>query len=258
MADLADGSLRDAESIKLGASRFQAGDQLAAGEAHIFQFRLNRNRSFLAKIKGWGVDVELIQDRNNNRQINPGDVFASSRSPQNNAELFKLHDIPNGNYYLRIFTSDGRPSRYRLVMGQRRFKGVDPEMAAFLITNEFREQNGLPPFALNMQLSKAAFRHSKNMALQDFFSHTGLDGSRSWDRIRAAGYDYSMAAENIAIGYSSADEVINAWMGSAGHRENILAPDLQEIGLGYFNLSPDPGVYNYEHHWTQTFGSPAN
>jgi hypothetical protein len=258
MADLIGSSLRDAKAIELGSSRFQAGDQLAAGEIHSFKFNLGRNRSFLANLKGLGTDMALILDRNGNNQVDAGEVFASSRTPQEKADWLKLHAIPQGTYFLQIFTADGKPARYRLAMGQRRFKGDNPEMEAFLETNDIREQNGLDPLALNTQLSKAAFKHSKNMALLDFFSHTGMDGSQSWDRIQAAGYDYSMAAENIAIGYETGKEVLAGWMGSESHRVNVLDPDLTEIGFGYFYLESDFGNINYNHYWSQTFGKPAN
>lgn len=258
MADLIGSSLRNAEAIDLGSSRFQIGDQLAAGEIQSFKFNLGRNRSFLAKLKGLGTDMALVQDLNGNSQIDGGEILASSRAPRKKADWLKLHDIPSGTYFLQIFTADGNPARYRLAMGQKRFRGDNPEMEAFLETNDIREQNGLDPLALNTQLSKAAFKHSKNMALQDFFSHTGMDGSQSWDRIQAAGYDYSMAAENIAIGYETGQEVLDGWMGSESHRVNVLDPALTEIGFGYFYLESDVGNINYNYYWTQTFGKPAN
>ena len=93
------------------------------------------------------------------------------------------------------------------------------------------------------------------MALQDFFSHTGIDGSTMTQRIGVAGYQFSSAAENIAAGYTTPEEVVGGWMNSPGHRANILNPNLTEIGVGYYCLETDPGTLNYNHYWTQDFGT---
>ncbi|UBF24760.1 CAP domain-containing protein [Kovacikia minuta CCNUW1] len=57
------------------------------------------------------------------------------------------------------------------------------------LTNQFRAQNGVGPLKLNVELNAAALTHSKNMALQDFFSHTGKDGSTAGDRLKTVGYE---------------------------------------------------------------------
>lgn len=121
------------------------------------------------------------------------------------------------------------------------------------LTNAERLKAGLSPLTLNLELSKAAQTHSQNMAIQDFFNHTGLDGSSPSDRARTAGY-LSGVAENIAAGQSTPEEVVQAWMESPGHRENILNPNVQVIGIGYFYLEDDPGNVRYQHYWNQEFG----
>jgi uncharacterized protein YkwD len=90
------------------------------------------------------------------------------------------------------------------------------------------------PLTFNTQLLNAAATHSQNMALQDFFSHTGKDGSSLASRISATGYQFSVAAENIAAGSSTPEQVVSSWMNSSGHRANILNPNLKEIGIGYY------------------------
>ncbi|NEP07952.1 MAG: CAP domain-containing protein, partial [Okeania sp. SIO4D6] len=95
-----------------------------------------------------------------------------------------------------------------------------------------------------------------NMALQDFFDHTGLDGSSAGDRIETTGYDFSAWAENIAVGYLTPEAVVEGWMNSPGHRANILDPNLQEIGVGYYFLENDTGSVNFNNYWTQVFGTP--
>lgn len=125
-----------------------------------------------------------------------------------------------------------------------------------LINNE-RSRANLQPLRLNTALTQAAQRHSTGMAYQDFFNHRGADGSNFASRIKDAGYRFSVAAENIAAGQSTASDAVKAWMNSAGHRDNILNSAYTETGIGYEFLANDSGRVNYKHYWTQTFGRPA-
>ncbi|MBD1859810.1 CAP domain-containing protein [Leptolyngbya sp. FACHB-1624] len=118
------------------------------------------------------------------------------------------------------------------------------EQQVFDLTNQQRAQFGLAPLSLNLTLNDVAEKHSQDMAGNNYFSHQGRDGSQPWDRMRAEGYNYSRAAENIAFGQPTAQDVVTAWMNSPGHRQNILDPNLQEIGVGY-----------YDGYWTQNFGT---
>ena len=126
------------------------------------------------------------------------------------------------------------------------------------LTNIEREEAGLQPLKLNNQLVDAAQDHSNDMARDDFFSHTGADGSSASDRVRASGYQYSTTGENIAAGQTTAAEVVRGWMNSPGHRANILNGNYTEIGVGYEYLQNDTGSVNYNHYWTQVFGTPSN
>jgi uncharacterized protein YkwD len=93
------------------------------------------------------------------------------------------------------------------------------------------------------------------MAQNDFFSHTGSDGSSFTDRLIRAGYTFSAAAENIAAGTTTPERTVDGWMNSEGHRRNILNCELREIGVGYAYLENDTGSVNYHHYWTQDFGT---
>ena len=126
------------------------------------------------------------------------------------------------------------------------------------IVNEARADAGCAPLALNHQLTEAANNHTLDMAYNDFFSHTGSNGSSPWQRIIATGYQYSAAGENIAAGYATPEAVMAGWMNSSGHRANILNCNFQEIGVSHVYLSPDTGNVNYHHYWTQVFARPAN
>jgi len=149
-------------------------------------------------------------------------------------------------------------STYSLFLPMVTFQPVpEPVIQVMTETNLQRSLHGCPPLTLNQQLVAAGQDHSDDMAFNDFFSHTGSDGSSPWERIQATGYEYSLAAENIAAGYSTPQAVVRAWMSSSGHRQNILNCDLQEIGVGYCNLENDAGRVNYHYYWTQVFASPG-
>lgn len=133
--------------------------------------------------------------------------------------------------------------------------------AVVALVNVRRAENGCGPLKINAQLTVAAQGHSRNMAEHDFFSHTGHDGSRMADRVSAAGYNYSMAAENIGMGYKDAEAAVEGWMNSPGHRANILNCALSETGVGYYYQADDqpmPSGYAFFHYWTQVFGKPMN
>lgn len=113
------------------------------------------------------------------------------------------------------------------------------------LVNTERAAAGCGALTLNAQLNTAATAHSEDMAANNYFDHTGLDGSAPWDRARAAGYGSSFIGENIAQGYRSADAVMNGWMNSSGHRANILNCGYNHLGVGLSSQG------NY---WTQLFG----
>jgi uncharacterized protein YkwD len=117
------------------------------------------------------------------------------------------------------------------------------------LTNKERDKEGLPPLKPNEKLFKAARDHAANMAKQNLMKHE-LDGKTPLDRVKAVGYVPSYSGENIAAGFPPA-EAIKKWMGSEGHRANILSKDLTEIGVGIGkNLEGKP-------FYAQVFGSPA-
>lgn len=112
------------------------------------------------------------------------------------------------------------------------------------LTNAERSAAGCAPLVVDPRLTAAAQDHAEDMATHGYFSHTGRDGSSFADRIRAAGHP-APGAENIARGQPDAATVVAAWMGSPGHRRNILDCSLTALGVGH-----DPRG----DHWVQNFG----
>lgn len=100
-----------------------------------------------------------------------------------------------------------------------------------LATNEKRQENGLPVLTMDSSLAQAAQRKADDMFAKNYWSHTAPDGTTPWYFIRSSGYEYVYAGENLARGYTTATDVVNAWMESPSHRENILSPNYKEIGF---------------------------
>jgi uncharacterized protein YkwD len=116
------------------------------------------------------------------------------------------------------------------------------------LVNAERAAAGCQPLAVSDALTTAAQGHSDDMSANDYFSHTSLDGATASDRAEAAGFSGTALGENIAAGQRSPQDVMSAWMGSEGHRANILNCGYTVIGVG---LNQD-GWY-----WTQMFGTPS-
>ncbi|MFT9600758.1 CAP domain-containing protein [Mesobacillus sp.] len=112
------------------------------------------------------------------------------------------------------------------------------------LTNEHRRKNGLPNLQPDTALSNVAQEKSNDMKAKNYFSHTSPTYGSPFDMMRDFGVSYQSAGENIAMGQRSAEEVVNAWMNSEGHRKNILSPNFTHIGVGHTSQG------NY---WTQMF-----
>jgi uncharacterized protein YkwD len=102
---------------------------------------------------------------------------------------------------------------------------------AVALTNEHRVAAGLPPLAEVGQLVDAARSHSIDQASMRTMTHTGSDGSDPGGRIARTGYQARTWGENVAAGYASAEAVVAGWMGSPGHRANILDARFTAIGV---------------------------
>ena len=98
-------------------------------------------------------------------------------------------------------------------------------------TNLKREENGLAPLTANIQLEEAASKKADDMFEKDYWAHDAPDGTTPWVFIKNAGYDYVYAGENLARGFVNSEDVVNAWMASPHHRENILSENFNEVGF---------------------------
>jgi uncharacterized protein YkwD len=110
-----------------------------------------------------------------------------------------------------------------------------------------------PGLHLNAALAAAALEHARDMAVHDEFEHRGHDGSTPGTRVQQAAYGpYRVVGENIAAGAMTAAEVVQGWLDSPAHCENIMDPRFTDIGIAYaVNLDSRSGIY-----WTQDFAAP--
>jgi uncharacterized protein YkwD len=90
-----------------------------------------------------------------------------------------------------------------------------------------------PPVKLSGTLGGVAFGHAADMAKHNYFEHEDRTGRSPADRVRAVGYQEKLVGENIAYGPKSADEVVQGWLDSPGHCENIMDPRFAEMGIAY-------------------------
>lgn len=126
--------------------------------------------------------------------------------------------------------------------------------------NAARAKAGCAPLRINPKLTAAAKSHARAMAEQNFFGHTGKDGSKFSNRIKRQGYSYRAAAENIAAGQKSASQVLGSWLKSAGHRRNILNCRLKETGIAVIYQPDDAPIRGqsqpFRYYWVQVFAAP--
>ena len=101
------------------------------------------------------------------------------------------------------------------------------------LVNEIRVQNGLGKLTEDWQLSRVAQYKSQDMKDNGYFSHTSPTYGSPFDMMKSFGISYKSAAENIAKGQATPQQVVNAWMNSQGHRANILNKNYTHIGVGY-------------------------
>jgi uncharacterized protein YkwD len=118
------------------------------------------------------------------------------------------------------------------------------------LVNQNRRRGGCGDLSLDRRLIRAAYEHAADMARRGYFAHESPNGDRAGDRVEEAGYHWQRYGENIARGQDSAYEVVDGWMHSPEHRENILDCQLHQMGIG-LAFAPDRTPY-----WVQDFATP--
>lgn len=106
---------------------------------------------------------------------------------------------------------------------------TDSDMLTYV--NKARAENNLQPLVMNDVLAQAALAKGKDMFAKNYWAHFAPDGTSPWYFIRNSGYQYTYAGENLAKGFTDSKDVVDAWLASPSHRENILSDKYQDMGF---------------------------
>jgi hypothetical protein len=160
------------------------------------------------------------------------------------------------------YVVDGEPTareeEVRWLLNRGRFDSAKENSTWGTTYTDILGRNG--PMAPHQSLSRAAHRHSEDMAAKNVMQHATVNGSAyynavtqpsPWDRMFAEGYNWTRAGENVAGGYATAEAVYVGWWKSEGHRRNMYNPELREIGTGYAFSSAS----TYDHYATMSLGA---
>jgi hypothetical protein len=125
-------------------------------------------------------------------------------------------------------------------------------------TNQARAAQGLAPLALNESLVQAANGKAHHMIANNYWAHFAPDGTSPWTFIRGSGYTYVFAGENLAKGFTTSGPIVDAWLNSPSHRENLLSEKYKEIGFAVVegNLEGEETVLVVQMFGTQDVPAP--
>ena len=138
------------------------------------------------------------------------------------------------------------------------FAGQDPPATLLMKVNAIRLAQGLPPLSSDADLSRAAQRHAEEIAARGELSHTGSDGSWIGQRLDRVGYPYVLAVENLASGTLDEDDTVERWLGSPGHRVNLLSASMRQAGVGYIEVPVPDMRIAYRSYWVLVLARPAS
>jgi uncharacterized protein YkwD len=127
----------------------------------------------------------------------------------------------------------------------------DEELMLSLV-NQVRQDNGTSNLTWCPALVRSSLAHSQDMSAQNYFEHDSPDGGTIGDRAIDAGYRYRAVGENIAFGQRTVRQVMEAWIDSPGHFENLISPAYEHFGYAEITgrLNGSSGKF-----WTQNFGA---
>ena len=103
------------------------------------------------------------------------------------------------------------------------------------LSNQERANSGIASLSLNGTLNNAALAKANDMIAKGYWAHVSPDGTTPWAFIMAAGYQYTVAGENLAKNFNTSSGVVAGWMGSPTHRDNILNGGYRDVGYGVVN-----------------------
>jgi uncharacterized protein YkwD len=124
---------------------------------------------------------------------------------------------------------------------------ADAQGHVLALVNNQRTRHGCAALTGSAQLNQLAESYSTEMGVEGFFGHVDPAGRTPWDRARVIGIT-GLGGENIAVGQSTPQAVMAAWMSSPRHRANILDCAYHSLGVGVYYAEGGPW-------WTEEFGT---
>jgi len=210
-------------------------------------FKINLTKSQVDKILGTPLD-SIVKGNSAYLQYNDAETATYL---SNNAYITAYYDTANGGkLFATKIVSDTVEQSFKSQYGPASDSlRIAFEKQIFDLANVYRVSFGKSILKWHDGVATVARKHSKDMAVRDFFSHINPSNYTPFDRILADGITYTVAAENIAAGYTNAYSAHAGWVNSPGHRENLLR-DIDYVGVGvYFGGS-------YKQYFTQDFITP--
>lgn len=145
------------------------------------------------------------------------------------------HDNGTGNDHNPSVGAAGNATAQGKVGDDAQAASNAQAMQVLELVNVERKKAGLQPLTLDNTLNRIAAEKARDMAVNGYFSHDSPTYGTPFDMMRSFGVDYKSAGENIAAGQRTAQEVMQSWMNSSGHRANILSPKYTKLGVGYYD-----------------------
>ena len=171
-----------------------------------------------------------------------------------NRDLFKDLDLIHPNDEVDLPNNQGHSahedsSTDNIKENNNQVEEVETNQAleVLRLVNTERKKQGLKELALNHTLNGIATKKAEDMRDNNYFSHQSERYGSPFEMLQSFGVKYSSAGENIAAGQKTAEQVMNDWMNSSGHRANILSKNYTELGVGYV-VGGTYGTY-----WVQLF-----
>lgn len=144
--------------------------------------------------------------------------------------------------------NDGQSSNVDNTNASDRGESAEQANEVLKLVNAERAKQGLRALTLDGKLNNIATIKAKDMAQNNYFSHTSPNYGSPFEMLRAFGVtNYKSAGENIAMGQQTPESVMHSWMNSSGHRANILNANYTHLGVGYYKQGQQ-GTY-----WVQLF-----
>ena len=112
-------------------------------------------------------------------------------------------------------------------------KDIYAEEEILVLCNKLRQSRGLPPFSVNWEIARVARYKTEDMKAHEYFSHDSPMYGSFFDMLKNFHVPYHSAGENIATGIDTPQAVVDAWMASPSHRQNILSKSFNQAGVGY-------------------------